>query len=350
MKYVASSLASIMIVLLVAGCGGGGSQKAVLHVYNWDDYMAEGVIEKFEETYQCEVVLDTFDSNESMYAKLKAGATGYDVVFPSSYQAAIMQKEGMLHELNHGNMPNLAKVDSKFLKRFALDKEMTYSVPYMTGTTGIAYRESAVPDFQNSWAVYDRADLKGRMTLLDDMRETLGAALKLLGYSLNTTNEAEILEAGEVVKRWKQNIATFENEGYKPGIASREFHVVHGYSGDVMQVIDENEDDDIVYTLPKEGFSLWVDDMVIPLEADNVELAEKFIDFMHDPEIAAANMNFNWYVCPNTEAVAMVDDEIKEDPTIFITDDLLENAEQIMPLAGDREKYVKVWDDVKASQ
>lgn len=342
-------LLSSLPMLFMGGCG-GGSGKPVLNIYNWDDYIAPEVFERFEEAFDCKVVLDTFDSNEAMYAKVKAGASGYDVIFPSSYQAYIMNQEGLLRPVNKEAMPNLQFVDPMYLAKVALDKTMAYSVPYMTGSTGIGYRESAVADFEPSWAMFERADLKGRMTLLDDMREVIGAALKYLGYSLNTTNQTEIMAAAAKVVEWKRHIATFESEGYKQGIASSEFLLVHAYSGDIMQVVDQNEDPDIVYVLPKEGFSVWVDDMVIPVDADNVELAEKFINFMQDPEIARLNMEYNYYRCPNVLAAANVDPEIREDPTIFIPDELAEKGEMISPLGEDISKYVAAWDFIKAAR
>jgi len=324
--------------------------RPALYVYNWDAYMAPEAVKLFEKRFGCRVVLDTFDSNEAMYAKVKAGAGGYDVIFPSSYQAYIMHEEGMLLELDHALLPNLASVDREYLHRFGIDKGMAYSVPYMTGSTGIGYRESAVEGFEPSWTVFDRADLRGRMTLLNDMRETLGAALKLLGHSLNTRDEAQINAAADVVIRWKANIAKFENEGYKQGIASREFHVVHGYSGDILQVIEENDDPDIVYALPVEGFSIWEDGMVIPVDASNAGLAHAFINFMHDPEVAVMNMEYNYYMCPNTAAYALVDPELKEDPNVFIPEALRAKAEMIEPLGEDLQKYIRAWDRAKAER
>jgi spermidine/putrescine transport system substrate-binding protein len=188
------------------------------------------------------------------------------------------------------------------------------------------------------------------MTLLNDMRETLGAGLKALGYSLNTRDPAEIEAAADKVISWKANIARFENEGYKQGIASGEFHVVHGYSGDILQVIEENEDPDIVYALPVEGFSLWEDVMVIPADADAVDLAVQFINFMHDPEIAVLNMEYNFYVCPNSMAYEWVDSELKDDPTIFIPQELKRKAEMIKPLGDDLQLYVRAWDRVRSAR
>lgn len=340
-----------LAVLIISGCGRSSEEaRPVLHVYNWSDYIADGLIEAFEEAHDCRVVYDVFDSNEALYAKLKAGASGYDVIFPSSYFVTIMVKEGMLQPINKANIPNLANLDPDFLSSVSLDKDMLHSVPYMSGTTGIAYRQDMVEDFEPSWTVYGRDDLAGRMTLLDDMREVLGGALKTLGYSLNSTREAEIEAAADLVITWKRKIARFDNEGYKAGIASREFWVVQGYGGDIQQIIDENEDEAIVFTLPKEGFALWEDTMAIPVGADNVELAEKFINFMHSPEVAAANIEFNYFLCPNTAAYALLDEEMLANEVVFIPEEKLLRGEQILDLGEDLALYLKAWNRVKAAR
>lgn len=343
-------LSGAIAVALFSGCGrSSNEEKPVLHVYNWSDYIAEGLIEQFEAANNCEVVYDVFDSNEALYAKLKAGASGYDVIFPSSYFVTVMVEEGMLQPINKANIPNLANLDPDFLANVSLDKEMAYSVPYMSGTTGIAYRTDMVENYEPSWTVYGRADLAGRMTQLDDMREVLGAALKTLGYSLNSTSEEEIEKAADLAITWKRNIARYDNEGYKAGIASKEFWVVQGYGGDIQQIIDQNEDEEIVYTLPREGFAMWEDTMAIPAGADNVELAEKFINFMHSPEVAAANIEFNYYLCPNTAAYALLGEEILTNEVVFIPKDKLVRGEQILDLGDDLSKYVKAWNRVKAA-
>jgi len=262
----------------------------------------------------------------------------------------VMAKEGMLQPINKANIPNLKNVDPDFLANVSLDKEMKYSVPYMSGTTGIAYRKDMVQDFESSWTAYARPDLAGRMTLLDDIREVLGAGLVTLGYSLNSTNEAEIEAAADLVISWKRNIARFDNEGYKAGVASKEFWVVQGYGGDVQQIIDENEDEDIVYTLPKEGFSMWEDTVAIPIGADNVELAEKWINFLYDPEVAVANIEFNYYLCPNAAAYPLLSDEIKENEVVFVPKDKLAKGEQIVDVGEDLAKYNKAWSRVKAAK
>jgi len=187
------------------------------------------------------------------------------------------------------------------------------------------------------------------MTFLDDMREVLGAALKTLGHSLNSTDPAEVNAAADLVIEWKRNIARFETVGYKAGIASGEFWVVQGYNGDVQMVIEDNEDEDIVYALPEEGFAIWEDTMAIPAGAPNVELAEQFINWMHSPEVAAANIEFNYYHCPNTAAYALISDEVREDEMVFVPAETLARGEQIRDLGEHLSLYNRAWDRVKSA-
>ena len=340
-------LSGLLTALLFTGCA---PQKPELHVYNWADYFDEGIIPEFEKAYGCRVVLDFFDSNESMYAKIKAGASGYDVIFPSSYQAAIMYDEGLIQALDLSQIPNSKLIDPEYLNGAAIDKTMIYSVPYMTGSTGIGYNSSVLGEIPASWSVVMMPEIKNRATLLNDMRETIGAALKFLGHSINTTDEAQIAEAAELVKQWKGNIAKFENEQYKPGIASGEFLLVHGYSGDIAQVVDDNEDAGIEYMLPKEGFVVWCDDMVIPAKAPNPELAHKFINFLLDASVSAKNMEYCYYKAPNVAAYELVSEELREDETVFIPSDLMKKAEMIHPIGEAIKLYTKYWDQIKASE
>jgi spermidine/putrescine transport system substrate-binding protein len=339
-----AAAAACAAALLSTACG---KPKAELHIYNWSDYFAADTLANFEKEYNCKVIYDVFESNEAMYAKLKAGASGYDVVFPTSYQARLMHEQGMIENLDLAKIPNAKNIDPKFLKIVALDKTLSYSLPYMTGTTGLAYNKDKATDFTASWAMYDRADLKGRMTLLNDYREVLGAALKFLGYSLNTTDPRQVAEAGEVVKRWKANIAKFASDEYKPGMASGEFYMAMGYSGDIMQIM---EGGNIGFALPKEGFSFWADDMVILKDAPNKDLAYAFVNYLTDPKVAAANMEFNYYLSPNSGAYELVPQEMRDDPMVFVPDEELVRGEQIVPLGKDDQIYMDVWDKVKSKE
>ena len=315
-----------------------------LHVYTWADYMSPEAIAKFEKKEGCKIVIDTFDSNESMYAKLKAGATGYDLIFPTSYMIQVMEAEGLLLDLDHAKLTNLKNIDSDVLSKVH-DRTMKRGVPYTLGYAVLAYRTDKVKNPEASWALLDRAEFSKRLTLLDDMRETIGAALKSLGYSINTKDDTQLAAAKEVLLRWKKNAAKFDNEGYKAGLDSGEFRIVHGYSGDLFQVAQENKKVGIL--IPKEGVTASCDEMVIPKNAPHAELAHKLINFLLDPEVAAENMEWMGYLCPNTEALKNVSPDFLKNPAVTIPEEIKAKSEVIQDLGADLAKYTKVWDAVK---
>ena len=342
-RVLRAGLALLAAVALPGGCR---KPVPVLHVYTWADYVKPELVARFERDHACRVVIDTFDSNEALYAKIRAGATGYDVLTPSTYMTGVLFAQGLLRPLDPALIPNRKNVDPDYLK-IALDPQMHHSVPYMLVKSGIAYRRSRVKDVVASWRMFDRTDLRGRITLLNDMRETIGAALKSLGYSLNTTDEAQLAEARDVVIRWKRNVAKFENEQYKSGIASGEFLLVHGYSGDILQVQKENPD--VAFLIPQEGTSVACDDLVIPKAAREVALAHAWIDFLHDPDVAAENTRFLSYLCPNRAAYEKLGDEVRKNPAIFLDPKGRAKSEVVRDLGADNAKYVKVWDAIKAA-
>ena len=334
------------ILALAAAVAGCGPSQPVLHLYNWADYISPELVRQFERENHCRVVTDTFDSNEAMFAKLKAGATGYDLIFPSSYIVGIMRDQGMLQPLQHERLPNIRHLDPAYMGIVA-DPAFTYSVPYMISHAGLAYLKSRCPDFEPTWGVLDRESYRGRMTMLNDMRETIGAGLKFLGFSLNTTNAEEIAAARDVVIRWKRNLAKFENEQYKNGIASGEFLVVQGYNGDIAQVMQENAD--IAYAPPKEGVALACDEMVIPHDASEVALAHAFINFLHDPAVAARNTTFVFFHCPNVASYKLLDEATRTNATIFLPADVRSRSETIRDLGPHNALYIQAWDAIKAA-
>lgn len=350
---------SVASALVLAGCG---SSKQELHLFTWTDYVDPEVIEQFEREFDCRVVIDIFDSNESMLSKITAGATGYDVLVPSSYMVEQLAKEGMVEALDKSKLPNLANIDPAYL-RCALDPEMKFGIPYMVTYTGIAWRDDrltgdAVPE--ESWSVFEREDIAGRITLLGDMRETLGAALLYKGHKLNSVDEKELAEARDVVIGWKKNIAKFENEQYKTGVAGGEFVLVHGYSGDIGQVQLTEEGGTLApdlnhvrFFLPKEGFSVSCDELVIPTTAPNKELAYKFLNFMHDADIAARNIEYTTYWCPNTPAKALLREQgsdAVDNPIIFIDEETLARGQVIGYVGENLKLYTRMWDQVLAAE
>jgi spermidine/putrescine transport system substrate-binding protein len=343
-KAVLVLFALLALTLLPGACKRG---KAVLHIYTWADYIKPDLVARFEADHACQVVVDTFDSNEAMYAKLKAGAGGYDIITPTTYMVSVMTRQNMLQQLDQARLPNLVHVDRELLA-LSGDTGMKYGVPYMMGYTGIAYLKSRVTGFVPSWAMFDRADLKGRMTLFDDMRETIGAALKFLGCSINTRDPGELERAKAVVIRWKKNLAKFENEQYKSGIASGEFLLVHSYNGDIAQVQKENAD--VAFAAPLEGTVMSCDVLVIPRGAAQVALAHAFIDFLHTPAVAAENSEFIGYLCPNRPSYDLLSAEFRGNATVFLNEEVKAKSEMFQDLGDDNALYVKIWDQIKAAQ
>jgi spermidine/putrescine transport system substrate-binding protein len=323
------------------------SKKETLHIFVWSDYIKPELIERFEKEHDCTVVVDTFDSNESMFAKIKLGAGGYDILVPSNYFLEIMQKSDMLQPINKAALKNLSYIDPNVSKLVG-KTSLRYGVPYFMTQTVIAWRKDKKTIDQMSWSIFADESLRGRMTLLNDVRETLGAALKFKGYSANTTNQNELQEAKDTLILWKKNLAKFESEQYKNGIASGEYVVVQGYSGDILQVMQEH--DSVTFQLPVEGTIASMDFLVIPKKAEKVALAHEFINFLLDPEVAKENMNFTNYMSPNPQAIAMVQPRLKEVFEYYLHEDSLDKIELIKDLGPKvTQSYNKAWDEVKAA-
>ncbi len=340
--FITTSSAAVAAGLLPS-CKGGGAKQA-LTVFTWADYLSDDAAASFEKAHDCKLVIDTFDSNEAMIAKIESGATGYDILVPSSYAVKELDTKGLLQPLDHALLPNLANIDKEYLGR-AIDGEMKVSVPYMMAPTCAAYLKSKVPDAEPSWGLYSRGEVKGRATLLDDMREVLGAALKSLGHSLNSTDPAELEAAAQLAIQWKENIAKFENEQYKSGIASGEFYLVHGYAGDLIAAQDENEDIEIV--VPHEGSSFPCDDLCIPKSAKNTALAHAFINHLCAAETAAENMEWIGYRAPNTAAYGHVSEDFRGSAILFPPDELFAKCESIAYLGDKLPLWTAAWEKVK---
>lgn len=342
MKFLRKLVLLVPFLAFLTGCG---DDRPVLHVYNWGDYISEDLIEAFEEKYNCKVELDVFDSNEAMYTKLKQGAGGYDVIVPSSYMAKLMHEQNMILPLDHSKLPMVKQHFDPLYKDLSLDPEMVYSVPYFVSVAGIGYDSNRVPNFKPTWAMFERSDLKGFCSLLNDHRETLGAALISLGYDPNTTNQDELNKAVQRLNVWKQNIAKFEVDAAKQSLASGEFKMIHTYSGDMLHVSAEKPN--VKFVIPQEGATITFDNFVIPTGCDNLDLAYKFIDFMYQPENAALNMNQIMYVMPNKTALPLVDKKLLNNPAFSIPKEDLKRCKPIKDLGEANDMYTKEWDRVR---
>jgi len=283
------SVLTALVLPLIVSC----SSKEKLYIYNWTYYTPASVIDKFEDEYNVKVIYDEFASNEDMYAKLSSSAgkrSSYDIVFPSKDYVPIMIRQNMLERIDKSKLFNLGNIDPEVLKIANYDPNMDFSVPYFYGAAGIIVNTARVPHFEKSWDIFAREDLKGRMTMLDDMREVMGGALTILGFSVNSVNPVQITAARDHVNySWKPNLVKFDAESFGKGYANGEFWVVHGYPETIYEEIADNHDllRDTLFFIPKEGGPSYIDNMVILKGARNIDLAHKFIDFIHRPEIYA---------------------------------------------------------------
>lgn len=336
---------SLAAVLLLSGCG---AKKSVLYVYTWSDYIAPELVTAFEKQYACTVKIDTFDTNEAMYAKLRAGGGGYDVIFPSTFFIKMLVDNKMVQPLKHDLLPNVGKnFDARFRDKI-YDGSLTYTVPYTVFYTGLAFRKDKSPGLTPSWNLYMDPQFKGRSTLIGDMHMTIGAALKTLGFSLNSTNVVELEQARDLVIKWKANIARFENEAYKTGLASSEFLLCMAYSGDIVQV--QEEAPQVTFIYPKEGYPCSCDEMVISSTSRNVELAHRFINFIYDPEWAAKNICYTGFCSPVAPAYSKIPAKYRDNTAIFPSDEDLGRAEVMRYLGDATPLYTRIWDEIKAHE
>jgi spermidine/putrescine transport system substrate-binding protein len=274
-----------LLLLIITSCGGPR-----LRIYNWTYYTPDTVIEKFEAEYDVKIVYDQFASNEELYAKLKTGGGNYDIIFPSGDFVSIMISQNMLERIDKSQIPNLKNIDPAVQKKAVYDPDMNYAIPYYYGAAGIVVNTAKVPDFQRSWSIFSRQDLRKRMTMLDDMREVMGGALVYLGYSVNTPIPGEISRASNhIINEWKPNLTKFDAESFGKGYANGDFWVVHGYAENVFEEIAGNPQllKDTVFFIPDEGGPSYIDNMCILKGSKNAGLAHQFIDFIHRPEIYA---------------------------------------------------------------
>jgi len=303
MRKTLSVLAVLAVAVLALSCGGGAKQ---LYLYNWTYYIPEDVVKDFTKETGIKVIEDSYASNEEMYSKLVAGGSGYDLVVPSGDYVSIMIADGFVEPVDLSKVPNYKNLDPKALARIKFDPGNKYSVPYMMGAAGISVNTTKVKDFEKSWSIFERTDLQGRMTMLDDMREVLGGALRYLGYSVNETDPARLEEARQVVERWKPNLVKFDAEAFAKGFAAGEFWVVQGYAENVFLEYEESRYGEVAFFFPNEGMSAYMDSFCILKGAKNVDEAYAFINFILRPDIAARIADYLMLPSPNVPARALM--------------------------------------------
>ncbi|NJK39762.1 MAG: spermidine/putrescine ABC transporter substrate-binding protein [Oscillatoriales cyanobacterium RM2_1_1] len=320
----------------------------VLNLYNWSTYIDPNVIAEFEQKNAVKVNYDTYDSNESLYAKIKSGSSDYDLAFPADYMVKIMVEEDLLEPLNRANIPNTQNLDQKFINP-PYDPENTYSFPYQWGTLGIGYNLKATGQAIDSWEAMFNSKFSDKIAWLDDMRYTLGGVLMYLGYDPSTTNQVEIEKAKDFVITNQKTIAAFAPDTGQLLLNQGEVDLAMEYSGDIFQVMAENPD--LRYAIPKEGTILWTDNMVIPKGAPHKDLAEKFINFVLEPEVGARISNFINYGSPNKAAIEqkLINPENLSNPGIYPPEDVFAKLKYLKDVGDSISFYDEAWAEIKLS-
>ena len=333
-----------------AGKSAKGSGKVV--VYNWGEYIDPDVLDQFEEETGIEVVYEEFETNEIMYPKVAAGAASYDLICPSDYMIAKMIANDMLQPINYDHIPNYKNIDETYIEQSkGFDPENKYSIPYCWGTVGILYNTSMIEegDTVDSWEILWDEKYKDNILMQDSVRDAFMVAEKLLGYDINTVDEEELKACADKLIEQKPLVQAYVIDQVRDKMIGGEAALGVIYSGEAIYTARENED--LEYVIPKEGSNVWIDSWVIPKDAQNVENAEKFLDFLCRGDIAMKNFDYITYSTPNKEARELIEDEdIKNSTVAFPTAKMLENSQVYTYIGEDGDAlYAKYWDKVKSN-
>ncbi len=324
------------------------AEEKLLNVYNWDTYIGENTISEFIKKTGIKVQYDLFANNEELFAKLKEGNPGFDVIFPADYMVETMTSVDMLVPLDHSKIPNIKNIDpDPNFSNPAYSPGMKYAIPYMWGTIGIGYRKSKFKTPPTSWKpLLDSDEFKGKIALLADQRSCIGIALKYLGYKLNSVNPKEIAEARDLLIKQKPNIKSFAEDNGQDLLLSEECDVVMEWNGDIVQIMAE--DSDIGYVVPDEGGVVWIDNMCIPKGAPHPENAHAFINHIMDPKVNADIANFIHYGTPNAAAREYVLPEDLKNPAIYPTSSAIQASEVVVDVGDNARLFDEAWVAIKA--
>lgn len=349
-------LALVLCLGLVLSCFAGCSQFATagkqgdssddknqsgdtitLNVYNWGQYMSLGedgcidVISRFEDTYpNIKVNYTTYDSNETMYSKLKAGGISVDVIIPSDYMIGRLIAEDMLLPLDFENIPNYQYIDESY-KNTEYDPENRYSIPYTWGTVGIIYNTKYVdPADVGGWELLWNEKYAGKILMFGNSRDAYGIAELYKGYSLNTTDDGELLDCTELLRTQRPLVQQYVMDEIYDLMGNEEAYIAPYYAGDYVMMSADNED--LAFYHPEQGFNLFIDAMCIPSCCKNKEAAELFINFLCEPEIAGGNMEWLGYGTPETAAREYIDPEVVSNPAAYPDEAILEKGQLFLAL------------------
>ncbi|MET3547034.1 spermidine/putrescine transport system substrate-binding protein [Paenibacillus favisporus] len=340
-------LAGALALVSVASLGGCSSSKETLHIYSWADNFDEQVLKDFESKFNVKVTYDNYANNEDLLAKIKAGGGGYDLIQPSDYMVRTMIENNLLEPLDKNNIPNFENIQES-LKNPDFDPGNKYSIVYTSGVTGIAYNKKYVKDTIDSWEDLWDPKYKGKVLLLDDNREVIGMALKKQGHSNSSQDEGEIKSAVDDLKKLLPSVLAFDTDTIKQKMIQEEGWIGTVWSGDAAFIAKDNPD--VEYVVPKEGGTIFSDNYAIPKGAEHKELAEKFINYMLDPQVSAKNYESIGYSDPNTKAMEFHSEEYRNNHMINLSEEELGRTEWLGDVKDTLQLYDRYWTELKSGR
>jgi spermidine/putrescine transport system substrate-binding protein len=330
-----------------SGGGGSGPEEKALNLYNWSEYVAKSTIPNFQKQTGIKVTQDFFSSNEELLAKLQAGGTGYDVIVPSDYMVSIMIKSDILEPLDMSKIPNFKNVGDNY-KDLSYDPNNEYTVPYQWGTTGILYNKKDLGTLEPSWDPMWDPSNKGKIGMLNDERETPGAALYKLGYTVNSRDKEQLDEAEAELKKQKPLLrGYFDSTQNRPLVINGDLLLGHVFSGDAFLALASNEDLD--YVIPEPAATRWTDNMAIPKGAEHPDNAHKFINYILGAQTGAELSNYTYFNTPNEAALPKIDGALKKLPGYELEPSVFDRLQIIEDVGAATREYSTLFTSVKSS-
>ena len=341
-KALSLILAAVLLILPLSSM----AATETITVYNWGDYIDPDVLDQFEAETGIRVIYETFETNEDMYTKLSKAKDSYDVICPSDYMVERMIREKLVQPINWENIPNAVQIQDRF-RNLSYDPDNAYSMPYTWGTMGILYNKTMVSEKPTSWKVLWDEQYADSILMLNSSRDTIAITLKALGYPLNSTDEAQLEEAKDALIEQSPMVLAYVVDEVKDKMIAGEAAIALVWSGDATYCMSENEDLD--YVIPEEGSNIFFDAFCIPANAKNVSGAEKFLDYLCDPEIAKQNFEYVGYAIPNQGAIDLLGEEYLSSPVSNPPQELLDKCEIFEYLGESTRVYDSLWTEIITS-
>ncbi|WP_027703125.1 ABC transporter substrate-binding protein [Metaclostridioides mangenotii] len=345
-KLLSLSICIAIMGILLVGCSKKTTEE--INFLNYGENIDKESVKEFEKEYGIKVNIETFDDMETMYQKVSSGGVKYDVILISDALMPRMIEKNLVKELDKENIPNISQMDKEYLN-LEIDPGNKYSVPYMFGTIGIIYNKDVVTEEVDSWDILWDEKYKNKIFMFDTYRDTMGATLKKLGYSLNSTNPKEIKEAKELLLNQRKLVdPIYGVDNGTTMIPAGESDINMIWSGEGLNLQDENPN--LVYVVPKEGANFWIDSLCIPHNAKNIEGAEKFINFVSDKKSALRIADEIGYTTPNKEARLEQPEEVRNNPNAYMPKEIMDRCEIYVDFSKDIKKlYDEAWVNIKSN-